>query len=95
MRRRLGTRTRPSSTAYPAGSTWSRISPYSSSAVRMAGRDKGASFGNLTASPIAGLLWTAISPRVAFGYLASWMVLALVGLLATRRGLTERQSRAG
>jgi hypothetical protein len=47
------------------------------------------------ASAIAGLLWTAVSPRVAFGYLASWMVLALVGLLATRRGLTERQSRAG
>jgi hypothetical protein len=46
------------------------------------------SFGNLTASAIAGLLWTAVSPRVAFGYLASWMVLALVGLLATRRGLT-------
>jgi len=47
------------------------------------------------ASAIAGLLWTLVSPRVAFGYLASWMVLALVGLLATRRGLTERQSRAG
>ena len=46
------------------------------------------SFGNLTASAIAGLLWTLVSPRVAFGYLASWMVLALVGLLATRRGLT-------
>ena len=37
-------------------------------------------FGNLAASAIAGLLWTLWSPRVAFGYLAAWMVLALVGL---------------
>jgi hypothetical protein len=28
------------------------------------------SFGNLAASAIAGLLWTAVSPRVAFAYLA-------------------------
>jgi MFS family permease len=39
------------------------------------------SFGNLAASAIAGLLWTAVSPRLAFGYLAAWMGLALVGLL--------------
>jgi hypothetical protein len=43
------------------------------------------SFGNLAASAIAGLLWTAISPRVAFGYLVGWMLLALAGLLAARR----------
>ena len=43
------------------------------------------SFGNLAASAIAGLLWTAVSPGVAFGYLVVWMVLALVGLLAARR----------
>jgi MFS family permease len=44
------------------------------------------SFGNLAASAIAGLLWTAASPRVAFGYLVGgWMGLALVGLLATAR----------
>jgi MFS family permease len=43
------------------------------------------SFGNLAASAIAGLLWTAASPRVAFAYLVAWMLLALVGLLATRR----------
>jgi MFS family permease len=43
------------------------------------------SFGNLAASAIAGLLWTAASPAVAFGYLAGWMGLALVGLLATAR----------
>jgi len=31
-----------------------------------------------------GLLWTAASPRVAFGYLVAWMLLALVGLLTAR-----------
>jgi MFS family permease len=41
------------------------------------------SFGNLAASAVAGLLWTAASPRAAFGYLVAWMGLALVGLLAT------------
>jgi MFS family permease len=43
------------------------------------------SFGNLAASAIAGLLWTLVSPRVAFTYLAAWMLLALVGLLAAGR----------
>ncbi len=43
------------------------------------------SFGNLAASAIAGLLWTAVSPRVAFGYLLAWMLLALIALLAARR----------
>ena len=38
--------------------------------------------GNLAASTIAGMLWTIVSPRVAFAYLAAWMVVALVGLLA-------------
>jgi MFS family permease len=42
-------------------------------------------FGNLTASAITGLLWTAVSPRLAFGYLAAWTVLALVGLLLAGR----------
>jgi MFS family permease len=46
------------------------------------------SFGNLVASAIAGLLWTTASPRVAFGYLAFWMLLALLGLLAARRSST-------
>jgi MFS family permease len=44
------------------------------------------SFGNLAASAIAGLLWTLASPRAAFTYLVAWMLLALVGLLAVRRG---------
>lgn len=39
------------------------------------------SFGNLAASAIAGMLWTALSLRVAFGYLVAWMLLALIGLL--------------
>ena len=46
------------------------------------------SFGNLAASTIAGLLWTAASPRVAFGYLAMWMLLALLGLLTAGRSST-------
>ena len=43
------------------------------------------SLGNLAASAVAGLLWTAASPRVAFAYLAAWMALALAGLVAARR----------
>ena len=38
------------------------------------------SFGNLTASAIAGILWTAISPTAAFIYVAAWMALATIGL---------------
>ena len=44
------------------------------------------SFGNLAASAIAGLLWTAVSPGAAFGYLVAWMLLALVGLVPAARG---------
>jgi MFS family permease len=45
------------------------------------------SFGNLAASAVAGLLWTVVSPQVAFGYLVVWMGVALAGLLtADRRG---------
>jgi MFS family permease len=36
--------------------------------------------GNLAASAVAGILWTAVSPAAAFGYLAAWMVIAF-GLL--------------
>ena len=39
------------------------------------------SFGNFAASGIAGLLWTAVGPSWAFGYLAAWMVVA-AGLLS-------------
>ena len=33
--------------------------------------------GNLAASAIAGILWTAVSPKAAFVYLAARLVLAL------------------
>ena len=39
-------------------------------------------FANLAASGIAGLLWTLVDARVAFLYLAAWMLLALGGLAA-------------
>ncbi len=38
------------------------------------------SFGNLAASAIAGILWTAVSPTWAFAYLATAMVVSLVAL---------------
>jgi hypothetical protein len=43
------------------------------------------SLGNLAASAVADILWTAVSPTVAFSYLAAWMLLALTGLLYTAR----------
>jgi MFS family permease len=41
--------------------------------------------GNFAASAVAGILWTAISPTVAFTYLVGWMLLALTGLAAATR----------
>jgi MFS family permease len=43
------------------------------------------SFGNLAASAVAGGLWTLISPRAAFLYLAGWMLVSAAALLAGRR----------
>ncbi|MFE2093860.1 MFS transporter [Streptomyces sp. NPDC059460] len=43
------------------------------------------SLGNLAASAIAGVLWSALSPAWAFAYLTGWMVLALIGLLISLR----------
>ncbi|WP_441248274.1 MFS transporter [Kitasatospora sp. McL0602] len=43
------------------------------------------SLGNLAASTITGILWTAVSPTAAFTYLAAWMLLALAGLLIAAR----------
>ncbi|KUL38193.1 MFS transporter [Streptomyces sp. NRRL F-4489] len=43
------------------------------------------SLGNLAASGIAGILWTALSPTAAFTYLAAWMLLALTALLCSTR----------
>ena len=48
------------------------------------------SLGNLAASAIAGILWTALSPSWAFAYLAVWMVLALGCFVV--RGLSPRWS---
>jgi MFS family permease len=42
------------------------------------------SFGNLAASSVAGLLWTVVSAKAAFFYLAVWMVLAFFLLARTR-----------
>ena len=36
------------------------------------------SFANLTASAIAGLLWTTVSARAGLLYLAAWSALALL-----------------
>jgi MFS family permease len=44
------------------------------------------SVGNLAASAVAGALWTAVSPRAAFVYLAVWMLVALAALAVSRRG---------
>jgi MFS family permease len=44
------------------------------------------SFGNFAASAVAGGIWTLISPRAAFAYLAAWMLLSLVTLLFVRDG---------
>jgi MFS family permease len=43
------------------------------------------SFGNLAASAIAGILWTAVSPTAAFVYFCVWMLVAFVALI-TRPG---------
>ena len=43
------------------------------------------SFGNLASSAIAGAIWTLVSPRAAFLYLAAWMLIALVTLARNRR----------
>ena len=41
------------------------------------------SIGNLAASGIAGILWTALSPTWAFAYLTGWMLLAATTLALT------------
>jgi MFS family permease len=46
------------------------------------------SLGNFAASSTAGLIWTVVSPQAAFLYLAGWMIIALLALIAT--GLSAR-----
>ena len=43
------------------------------------------SLGSFAASAVAGLLWTAASPRAAFLYLTAWMLASAVALATTRR----------
>jgi MFS family permease len=42
-------------------------------------------FGNLAASAVAGLIWSTVSGTAAFIYLAAWMLLALMGIIAANR----------
>jgi MFS family permease len=42
------------------------------------------SFGNLAASAIAGALWTLVSPKAAFFFLAGTMLVSLAGLSLAR-----------
>jgi MFS family permease len=42
------------------------------------------SFANLAASVVAGALWTLVSPRTAFLYLAGWAAVSVVALAAVR-----------
>jgi hypothetical protein len=42
------------------------------------------SFGNLAASLVAGMVWTALSPTWAFAYLSVVMLVATTTLIATR-----------
>ena len=50
--------------------------------------------GNLAVSGVAGILWTAMSPTVAFAYLAGWMLLALTGLAYDGRDRTSWRTSA-
>jgi MFS family permease len=43
------------------------------------------SFGKLAASAAAGALWTLVSPRAAFLYLAGWTLVSTVSLVGVRR----------
>ncbi|MGZ8631625.1 MAG: MFS transporter [Actinomycetota bacterium] len=50
------------------------------------------SAGNLAASAVAGILWTAFSPTVAFIWLAAWMLAAVLAFLTMpgdRKGTTR------
>ncbi len=48
------------------------------------------SFGNLAASATAGVLWTLVSPRAAFLYLAGWMLVSLTALSLARTSQPAR-----
>lgn len=48
-------------------------------------------FGNLAASAVAGAIWTTVSPRAAFCYLAAWMLVALLALARVPGRATTRK----
>ena len=52
------------------------------------------SAGNLAASVVAGLLWTALSPDVAFAWLAAWMLAAAVAFATLPGGDARAAARA-
>jgi hypothetical protein len=39
--------------------------------------------GDFASSAAVGLLWTAVSPTVAFAYAAAWMIASVLASLAT------------
>jgi MFS family permease len=49
------------------------------------------SFGNLAASSMAGIIWTAVSPRAAFIYIALWMLVAVALLARPGSEVDERE----
>ena len=49
------------------------------------------SLGNLAASAIAGLLFTAVSPRAAFLYLGAWMTIALASFVEAGASAARRR----
>ena len=50
------------------------------------------SLGNFAASAVAGLLWTAVSPRAAFLYLAAWMCVSLAAFATANRSRSSRRA---
>lgn len=48
------------------------------------------SLGNLAASTIAGVLWTAVSATAAFTYAGTWMLIAVLTFAMTNRGRPAR-----
>lgn len=43
------------------------------------------SLGDIGATVVAGLLWSLVSPTVAFGYAAVWMLASVLVLRLVRR----------
>jgi len=47
------------------------------------------SVGDIGATVVAGVLWTAFSPRIGFGYAAAWMLVSVLVLLLVRPRTAE------